>query len=409
MGNYSEITPLKKIIIHSPDPGIAKVTPEFATDFLYEDIVFFPKIQEEHASLKLVIENFVGKTHCLEIASLLSDVLEDAALKKQFIQALCALENITDQRSVLMDQSAQQLVQYSIEGNLAQHVYPVPNLIFTRDIGSVAGPFLIHATAAKKARARESLISWFVFHYHEEFRAWSSKGLILSPADDLEELIRFLSMPEAKPQLEGGDIMMIAPNHLLIGSSERTNERGIARLKQKLEEQSHEIEYLSVAYLPASRYCMHWDTVFTFTNHNEAVAYQPLLNDKDTVPVKTISLKEDKELRFKSFHAFTNHFLPQLELIPCGDGVYPFDQREQWTDGCNFFALKPGVIIGYDRNEKTLEAFSKRGYQMLEANALLKTGTDLHSLEKTIITLKSSELSRARGGPHCLTFPLERA
>jgi len=409
MGNYSEITPLKKIIIHSPDPGIAKVTPEFATDFLYEDIVFFPKIQEEHASLKSLIENFVGKTHCLEIASLLADVLEDAALKKQFVVALCALESLTDQRAALMDQSAKQLAQYSIEGNLAQHVYPVPNLIFTRDIGSVAGPFLIHATAAKKARARESLITWFVFHYHTEFNAWSSKGLIVSPADDLEELLRFLTMPDAKPQLEGGDIMMIAPNHLLIGSSERTNERGIARIKQKLAAQSHDIEYMSVAYLPASRYCMHWDTVFTFTNHNEAVAYQPLLNDQDTVPVKTISLKEDKELRFKSFQEFTHHFLPQLELIPCGDGVYPFDQREQWTDGCNFFALKPGVIIGYDRNEKTLEAFAKRGYQILEANALLKAGTSLHSLEKTIITLKSSELSRARGGPHCLTFPLERA
>ncbi len=408
MGNYSEIASLKKILIHSPDPGIAKVTPELATDFLYEDIVFFPKIQEEHASLKSLIENFVGPSHCLEISSLLANVLEDRNIRTEFIQALCSLEKGADQR-FLMQLDATQLAQYSIEGSVAQQVYPVPNLIFTRDIGSVAGPFLIHATAAKKARARESLITWFVFHYHTEFNTWSTKGLILSPADNLEELLRFLSMPDAKPQLEGGDIMMISTNHLLIGSSERTNERGIARIKQKLEEQSHDIEYLSVAYLPASRYCMHWDTVFTFTNHNEAVAYQPLLNDKDTVPVKTISLKEDREMRFRSFHEFTAHFLPQLELIPCGDGVYPFDQREQWTDGCNFFALKPGVIIGYDRNEKTLEAFTKRGYQTLEANALLKAGTSLHSLEKTIITLKSSELSRARGGPHCLTFPLERA
>lgn len=409
MGNYSEITPLKKILIHSPDPGIAKVTPEFATDFLYEDIVYYPKIQEEHASLKSLLEKFVGKNNCLEIASLFADVLENRHIKEQFVQALCSLEQIKDQGSFLLDLSALQLSQYSIEGNLQHHVYPVPNLIFTRDIGSVAGPFLIHATAAKKARARESLITWFVFHYHSAFSAWSSKGLVLSPADDLDELLHFLSMPDAKPQLEGGDIMMISNNHLLIGSSERTNERGIARIKQKLQEQSHGIEYLSVAYLPASRYCMHWDTVFTFTNHNEAVAYQPLLNDKDTVPVKTIALKEDAALRFKSFHEFTAHFLPELALIPCGDGVYPFDQREQWTDGCNFFALKPGVVIGYDRNEKTLEAFIKRGYQAVEAHALIKSGTDIHSLEKTIITLKSSELSRARGGPHCLTFPLERA
>jgi len=409
MGNYSEIAPLKKILIHSPDPGIAKVTPEFATDFLYEDIVFFPKIQEEHASLKALIEKFVGKTNCLEIATLFTEVLKDGSVREQFVEALCALEHIDGRRSFLLGLSAEELSQYSIEGNLEQQVYPVPNLIFTRDIGSVAGPFLIHAAAAKKARARESLITWFVFHYHTAFSAWSSKGLIISPADDLDQLLQFLSMPDAKPQLEGGDIMMISKNHVLIGSSERTNERGIARIKQKLQEQSQDIEYLSVAYLPASRYCMHWDTVFTFTDFNEAVAYQPLLNDQDTVSVKTMALKEDTVLRFKSFHEFTGHFLPELTLIPCGDGVYPYDQREQWTDGCNFFALKPGVIIGYDRNEKTLEAFVKRGYQTLDATALLSAGTDLHSLEKTIITLKSSELSRARGGPHCLTFPLERA
>jgi arginine deiminase len=409
MGNYSEIASLKKILIHSPDPGIAKVTPAFATDFLYEDIVFFPKIQEEHASLKSVIENFVGTANCLEIAVLLTEVLKEKSLKDQFVRALCTLENMPTQHDRLMDISAAELTQYSIEGDLTQPVYPVPNLIFTRDIGSVAGPFLIHATAAKKARARESLISWFVFYYHPVFSHWSSKGLVLSTADDLEELIRFLSMSEAKPQLEGGDMMMISENHLLIGSSERTNERGIARIKQKLQMQSHGIEYLSVAYLPASRYCMHWDTIFTFTDRNEAVAYQPLLNDKDTVPVKTIALKEDKELRFKSFQEFTTHFLPELTLVPCGDGVYPFDQREQWTDGCNFFALKPGVVIGYDRNEKTLEAFMKRGYQIIEANTLLKSAVDIKSLEKTIITLKSSELSRARGGPHCLTFPIERA
>jgi arginine deiminase len=409
MGNYSEITSLKKILLHSPDPGIAKVTPDFAMDFLYEDIVFFSKIQEEHASLKSLMAQFVGGSHCLEIAVLLSTVLQDRTIKEQFIEALCTLENKAAKRSFLLDLSAEELSRYSIEGNLAHHVHPVPNLIFTRDIGSVAGSFLIHATAAKKARARESLISWFVFHYHQEFNPWSSKGLILSPADDLEELLRFLSMTEAKPQLEGGDLMMIQKNHLLIGSSERTNERGIARIKQKLQQQSRDIDYLSVAYLPASRYCMHWDTVFTFTNHNEAVAYQPLLNDQDTVPVKTISLKEDTEVRFKSFHDFTAHFLPELVMVPCGDGVYPYDQREQWTDGCNFFALKPGVIMAYDRNEKTLEAFAKRGYETIEANALLRSGIAIHSLEKTIITLKSSELSRARGGPHCLTFPLERA
>ncbi|HSZ72836.1 MAG TPA: arginine deiminase family protein [Cytophagaceae bacterium] len=407
MGNYSEIAPLKKILIHSPDAGIAKVTPDLAADFLYEDIVFLSKIQEEHAALKSVLENYLGTENCLEITDLLTSVLKDKAIREQFVEVLCTLEK-KSRRSELLDLTAEQLCRYSIEGDVAGQVYPVPNLIFTRDIGSVAGPLLIHATAAKKARARESLISWFVFHHHTAFKRWSSNGLLLSPANDLEELIRFLSMQDAKPQLEGGDIMMISKNHLLIGSSERTNDRGIALIKQKLQSHHHDIDYLSVAYMPASRYCMHWDTVFTFTDYNEAVAYQPLLNNRDNLPVKTIGLREDKEIRFKNFQDFISEFIPGLALIPCGDGLYPFDQREQWTDGCNFFALKPGVIIGYDRNEKTLEAFAKRGYHTVDAHSFLKSQQPVDSLEKTIITLKSSELSRARGGPHCLTFPLER-
>ena len=153
---------------------------------------------------------------------------------------------------------------------------------------------------------------------------------------------------------------------------------------------------------------MHWDTVFTFTNHNEAIGYHPLLNSAQGLSVKTVALKEGREIRFESFPKFLAYFFPDLAVLACGKGLYPYDQREQWTDGCNFFVLKPGLIVGYDRNEKTLEAFQERGYAVMEANTLLAHGTDIRALEKTVITLKSSELSRARGGPHCLTFPLHR-
>jgi len=408
MSSYSEIASLKKILIHSPDAGIAKVTPDLATELLYEDIVYYTKIQEEHASLKVVLEEYVGKENCLEITDLFSAVLQDTIVKEEFVHYLCLLEGKPSLKAKLLDMPAKELSQYSIEGCLDEVILPVPNLIFTRDIGSVAGPFLIHATAAKKARARESLITWFVFYHHVQFKSWAINGKILSVAHSLDELISYLQANDTKPQLEGGDIMMIDRNHLLIGCSERSNERGIALLKKQIQASPSPIEYISVAYLPESRYCMHWDTVFTFTNHNEAVAYHPLLNSAEGLAVKTIALKEDREFRFSSFPKFIAQFLPDLALIPCGKGIYPYDQREQWTDGCNFVALKPGLIIGYDRNVKTLEAFKERGYAIMEANALLSHHTAINALEKTIITLKSSELSRARGGAHCLTFPIER-
>ena len=103
---------------------------------------------------------------------------------------------------------------------------------------------------------------------------------------------------------------------------------------------------------------------------------------------------------------------PEIEIIPVGDGVSPYQEREQWTDGCNLVTLKSGVAFMYGRNERTLDALDKAGYEIIQAEDLLyqiKTGIiNIEEIEKTIIKLSSGELSRARGGPHCMTCPVWR-
>ena len=101
-----------------------------------------------------------------------------------------------------------------------------------------------------------------------------------------------------------------------------------------------------------------------------------------------------------------------MEFILSGDGESPYQEREQWTDGCNLVALKPGVAFTYDRNPHTEEAFKKAGYKMVHARQLLKDiksgKIKVEEIENTIINLPSNELSRARGGSHCMTCPVER-
>ena len=102
----------------------------------------------------------------------------------------------------------------------------------------------------------------------------------------------------------------------------------------------------------------------------------------------------------------------KIEFIWSGNGESPYQEREQWTDGCNLLTIKPGVALTYDRNPFTEKAFQNSGYQVIHATDYL-TGIqngkiDPSKIENTIITLPSSELSRARGGTHCMSCPILR-
>lgn len=204
---------------------------------------------------------------------------------------------------------------------------------------------------------------------------------------------------------------MIDKNFLLIGHSERTSQHAINLLKNYLFE--HDIiDNVVEIEIPHERNYMHLDTIFTQINHNHIVAFRPIVFDG----IGSLVTRYNKSGDIKAYNSVKDLFLseinPEMKFIFGGNGIYPFQEREQWTDGCNLVALKPGIAIAYDRNHKTEEALIKEGYEIYPARQLLndlkKNGLSVNNLANTIITIPSTELSRGRGGSHCMTCPVIR-
>jgi len=230
-------------------------------------------------------------------------------------------------------------------------------------------------------------------------------------------------------------VMMVSPQHLVIGCSERTSPSG-ANEAIKLLFDNNVVEKVTVVKIPHKRDYMHIDTVFTQVKRNVWVLLGSLASGEIPVdekePIAWFADKKSKDkaeiVQFrkgrkpKKFDCIEDllanisekdlESTEPVKFIYSGNNTFPFDAREQWTDSCNLLALKEGVVVGYDRNDKTVEAFKQNGFKVVKVNELIaqfeKDETDPQKMKDTLILMPSAELSRARGGFHCMSMPVQR-
>ncbi len=468
----SEIGTLRRLLIHSPDRGLGKVVPSKAQDWLFEDIVHLDMMRRDEYDyyVKILLyfldpdkvrgkiaaigpdsdRSFFKPDHAdyfksdkvIDIQCLLSDILGDENIRTQLIAAICGIERTsyhTQQR--LRQFEPNELAKIMISGSLPDLTMlfsPLPNFIFTRDIGIVINDHILLNKPAKLARTREALLAQYIFFNHPLFADYQDK--ILEIPDNEHAFL----LPEAdvnrdvtRTTLEGGDVMMIGKRHLIVGVSERTTLYA-AQQVMRMVFAKNVVDKVTVLQIPKKRDYMHIDTVFTQVKRNIWVLLGSLARTGDEAKKRDVihffapkdvseDLKimqftkgqEQKPLEFENLEDLLTDIsindlgaTGPIQFIYSGNNEFPFGAREQWTDSCNLLALKDGVVVGYDRNEKTAEAFRAAGFEVIGVAKLLsrfeRGESSPETIENTFIMLPSAELSRARGGSHCMSLPLLR-
>lgn len=464
----SEIGTLKRLLVHSPDSGLGKVVPSKAQDWLFEDIVHLDTIRKDEydyytkvllyfldparikGKLAEVDENgrafykpdsdaFHRSDKVVELEWLLGEILEDADIRSKLVASVAAIEDCTFAiQQQLQEYPARELAKTFISGTSLQKELlfaPIPNFIFTRDIGITIKDHVLLNRPAKQARSREALLAHYIFFYHPLFAPWQ-KNII-----ELTESHHSFLLPEEEEQrritLEGGDIMVVSKHHLLVGVSERTTAEAASRITQEMFAKGL-MEKVTIIRIPKKRDYMHIDTVFTQVKRDVWVmlgnfSRKAIKHEDDNEIDRVLEIKKEEKIRILQFHKndpgkpvpFESledlladiskndlHCKQEPRFIFSGNNEFPYSAREQWTDSCNLLALREGVVLGYDRNDKTTEAFRNAGFQVVHVKELLQqfeAGT-LHpdAMRDTLILMPSAELSRARGGFHCMSMPLWR-
>ena len=398
--NTSEIGRLRRVMLHRPGGELENLMPEYLERLLFDDIPYLREAQREHDAFADCLRG--QGVEVVYLSDLVAESITDGEVRRDLLRQFLdeadlrsprLRESLEDYLGALPDREMIAAMMAGVRKSQLRRegvrlgdylldagddypfaVDPLPNLYFTRDPFATIGTGVSIHKMHTPTRNRETLFGKFIFQHHPVYKnapQWYDRGETSS--------------------LEGGDILVLSPQVLAVGISQRTQEDSIDALAETVLSRSKTFKKVLAFNIPKTRSFMHLDTVFTMVDYDKFTVHPNILKE---ITVFVMELDEGGKMSIRQEDGRLEDILKEhleldaVKLIPCGQGSEIDAAREQWSDGSNTLAIAPGEVVVYSRNYVTNRSLEEAGVRIHE--------------------IPSAELSRGRGGPRCMSMPLLR-